>query len=223
MKKVFRKCIAIICVLSIAITPCVCFAEDSILGSQSKVISYKNLSNLYHITFMNYKDLNDENTLDYLSCYFNVNIHKAWMYEIKDKLIIPLPFNITVEELENKIDDLSIEENIVIKKENFEYLKYNDDGTFRTGSIIRYVGEDADEWPFDLQVIIFGDIVGGEDTIGDGKVDILDVVKLRYCIINNECEEMKANNYPMFFASDLSYDDIVDIVDVVTLRNMIVG
>ena len=243
MKRVFKRFIVIICVLSIAVTSLNCLALAGLPTPLfSDEISFKNLMELYH-SVSNYYIDSDFEMHNIVARSFMDIAYPCWNlaylpYEeifendepVYDKtmlekfLVLPLKSGMTKEKLCNAIQDWAEKDTYrVVDSGNFEYLKLDENDTFCTGSIIRYIGEDADKYPYDVKIAVLGDIVGGEDTIGDGKVDILDVVKLRYCIINNECEEMKANNYPMFFASDLSYDDIVDIVDVVTLRNMIIS
>lgn len=116
-----------------------------------------------------------------------------------------------------------------LNSDDFEYLNLTEDNYFRTGSIIRYTGPDAHKYPFDLQVVVQGDIVGGEDGLGDGKTDILDLVKMRSVIVSGQNEEFMSNLilYRAFKCSpkdlDYSYVEPLDIVDIVKVRSLIVN
>ena len=222
MKKYLIKLLILNCVCSIILSS-FAFATDSVnndnaMGALPMAWEIIVMHEFYNRT--EEAGFYTENERDTEETYWTEQFKNNKMPE---NLVLPLPIGTSLDDLCTvlaKPCDLGeeyIPDEFIIKE--FEFSKLTSEDIFCTGSVLDYVNE---SYPFEISVVIRGDIAGGEDTIGDGKVDILDVVKLRYCIINNECEEMRKNNYPMFFASDLSYDDIVDIVDVVTLRKMII-
>lgn len=254
MKKILKRTIAGACASLMLLTSSVCVASGAgnyniPVPLISDELSYQNLCGIY-MTISNYyyiQDINNkysEMILDmthpdppdaretmqnyWMSAYFpyeEVFDNHEPVYDktnLETKLIIPMLYGTNADDIRDALDKQEFEPNA--NRETFEFLNLTDENTFRTGSIIRYKGEDADKYPFDIKVTVYGDVTGGEDGLGDGKVDISDVVKMRSIIVNNQGEALKEEQYLVYKAfTCLEWNGTCDISHVVAARSMIVN
>lgn len=144
---------------------------------------------------------------------YNTNYNGSATEEKPDDVYVEIPSGTTKEDIFTTLDRNAY--HLLDYRNLITIVSPSEKNDICTGSLLSIQNEND---TYTANVVVKGDVAGGENNKGDGVIDILDVAMTRAHIIGNAKLEKEEK-----LAADISGDGEIDIIDVVAMRSAIVS